>query len=325
MELNNVKLITPYGTVILNGTITDSGGNFKLTANDHEFSNEAADLIGRTYAASQIFFAEDIDITDLELDDDIIDELVEVVASASYNNVSKALAIKQFTGADLSKIFEYPSGEFVINNAEYLVLDDAEATKKAREAIRDYLNEIDLDSFAEIIRRYAKDNFVDPQWFEEAMVISSKSYARDIQYEYAEKPYLNRLHKEMVELGIMDEPEWPEEPEKDQEDYDEAYEEWEAAAKEYIAELKDEIKNKIDEFTEKRIESEDSYTGSINNSNSWYHLLKDTGIIDVDKLVDWILSEDGRGTWLANYNQIENEETVTYKGETKTYYIYRIS
>lgn len=383
MKLNNIDLITKQGTVTLNGELKGSNGNYSLEVDDYEFSDKAANLIGGVYEASQIFFVDEIDLTDEVIDDDIIDELIEIMAQGSFNNTAKAIAIKEYTNSEFSDISEVSDTEFTVNgDGEYFVMTDDEADEAAKEGALNSIEEFGLDGFSPWAKNYALENFVDTDWFDDAMKESYENYAYDIQSESASEPYVNRLHEEMVELNIMDEPEWPEEPDEDdftheredwddtdwaaeepeesdfdteeefnsayekwedekdelekehddeqdrleeeaQEKYDAAYEEWENETEKYRSELESDVENNIEEFVDKKIDGEDGYEWWNDNIGGAEKVVKDNGLLDEEAFAEWLIDQDGRGSFIANYNGQENEETVTYKGDTETFYIYR--
>lgn len=100
---------------------------------------------------------------------------------------------------------EILSGTHVeINGQEYMALTEDEAKEEFIRHQEDLLDEMGLGAFSEWARNHILENFVDKEWFDEALRESCEGYAEDIKHEE------NRLQEEMEERGCDTEEEFVE-------------------------------------------------------------------------------------------------------------------
>jgi hypothetical protein len=362
-------------------TITTNYGSIEYDDIDFDdISEEAADYFKRAKDAAELFFSDEIDLHEFDDNADIIDEIAEtVIAENKFDDPMRAIALAQHTGSDLDAIDQEDDERFKEAGNEYLVLTDDEADEKALEYEKNLLEDIGIEG----MDKYVYEDYIDADWFNNAMHEYNEGYAWDIKEESASSDtYVNRLHEEMVERGVMDEPEWPdeddfthereeyereefdeEEPDENDfesdDEYAEAYSEWEDAqtefeteqddaydefeaeqdrleeeaqeefenaTEEYRSELESDVEYNIDEFAEKLDADYDDgieYWESNFGSEDVTRIAIDQGLIDFDGLAQYIIDSDGRGSVLNHWDGNEDEETVRFKGETETYYIYR--
>lgn len=248
-----------------------------------DLSKETLSFIEKQKEAAEIFFGTEIDLTDADIRfDEEIKELAEVaIAENKYTYPEKAFALAEHTDETFEVIEEAPSNPdmFEIGSDTYYVLTDEEADDYAKERVTDLLDDIGIEGLSESAKEYIYANFVDTKWFDEAMAEHNDSYTYEIKEERSSDKdvYVNRLHEEMVERGIMEEPEWPEEdeyeredfvrevfsePEPDADDFDSddeysvAYDAWEERESDFEAE-QDRLEEEWDEEQD-RIENENS-------------------------------------------------------------------
>ncbi len=281
MKLENIELITPMGTMILDGELSGSAGNYSFEMDDFEFTDTVSNLIGGVFEASLLFFSDEIDLTNdtLEIDEETLEELFELLTQSKFDEPLKALAVHQHTGAEWSDIEE--NGEnFEADGEEYLVITDEEADEQATQRAKDLIDDIGLEGFTEFAQDHAKEHFIDTDWFDEAMKESSESYCYDIKDESASDSdtYVSRLHEEMVEGGTMNEPEYPEEPEEDEYSHDR------------------------EDFDSEDIDSEEPEEGDFDTEDEWQ-----------DAFDIWeTKKEEAEGEWDEEQDRLETETQEEY-------------
>lgn len=212
-----MEIITKYGSIDYDDL------------DEFDLSKETLEFLERQKNAADVFFATEIDLTDMDSEfDEQIQDLAEVaIAENKFSEPAKAFALAENLGEELSDIEEdrYRSTNFHTSGAEYMVLDEDEADEAALESAIDMIRDIGIDGFSDGFKDYIYSNFVKTEWFDEAMDEYNRSYADDIKNDTSSNDdvYVNRLHEEMVENSIMDEPEWPgerDEFEFEREDYE---------------------------------------------------------------------------------------------------------
>jgi len=349
-----------------------------------DLSKETIAFIEKQKEAAEIFFGNEIDLIDVDIKfDEEIKELAEVaIAENKFTNPAKAFALSEYTEEPLTDIEEasYNEGEFNIGDDHYLVLTDEEADAYAKDRVKDLLDDIGIEGLSESAKEYIYENCVDTKWFDEVMAEHNDSYAYEIKEESSsdENVYVNRLHEEMVERNIMEEPDWPEEEDYESEDfvreefselepdaddfdtdeeYSDAYDEWEQREKEfdeeqdrleeewdeeqerleednsnrfddavdeYRYELEHEVENKIDDFVESlNNDYEDGidYFRQNFGSEEVERIAKEQSLVNIDEAVDYIIEVDGRGFSIAPDGE-EDSIIIDYKKEKYEFYVY---
>lgn len=216
------------------------------------------------------------------------DGIEETEPETEYDD--KVIALASFLGIDPSDVEENSWG-YEADGGEYVVYDDSEADQAAIDSVKSLIDDIGIGGFNINI-----EDFVEQDWFVEAMDESARSYAEDIKSEGA-TGYVNRLHAEMVERGIMEEPE---------EDYDEA-------------QLESEVEDNFEAFIESYNDDygSDGIKWFIDNfgEDEFNNVVKNNGLIDEDAVAQYVIDVDGRGHVLNSYDGSEEE--------SNGYYIYR--
>lgn len=197
---------------------------------------------------------------------------------------------------------EYDENTFVTDNEyveeEYLVFDDYDdAEEAAKQDVLSLFDDLGLDSFTESARSYIIDNFMDRDFFSDALKENFENYADEIEDEN-DYEYENRLVKECVDAGIITE----EEAENEEYDMGELKEK-------YVDYYCDDWKGKeADYFIDNFGSLDEAFGRDIVESN-----------LDLNAMAEWAVEEDGVAHFIARYDGKENEHE--YDGTT--YWIYR--
>jgi len=218
-----ISIEMPNGRVYeLAGTISGSSGNVNFIP-EMDLSDELIERLESAYNQKELFFQDHILFNDDNIDEDLLEELQQHLGLEDFSEPIRVLALKEFLQEeDIREIDEKSYDAYEYGKDEYLVLTDDEAEEKAKENVQDYLNDAGFEGFTDFAQSYAMDNFVDTDWFDDVMKESHESIAYDYQQETPSDPdtYVNELHSEMVSDGIMNEPDYPEEPEESDYEYE---------------------------------------------------------------------------------------------------------
>lgn len=187
---------------------------------------------------------------------------------------NKITTLAEFLGVSETEItqneYEYNENIFTYNNEEYLVLTDDEAGKEFYDYQLSLFDDMGIQSYSEWAQEYILDNFVDSEWFEDAMKESYESYCNDIGNESSSNDeYENRLQEEMKESDCDD-------------------------VEDYIEHLCEGYDNGIEWYI------------SEFGKESFSNVAKENNLFEIDNIIEWLDREDGRGC-LASYDDIENE------------------
>lgn len=198
----------------------------------------------------------------------------------------------------------YDSDLFECANMEFWVFDDHdEAEEKAVEQVKDLLDDIGYTSIE------GWEDYVDEEWFEEAMRESYDSYAEDIENEGSDE-FENRLVEECYERDLIDDADF---------DDDENGEPDHMSCRVDFYKLQEMLADDCvdDEMSHYRYASawymdnfgEESFNDAVENNN----------LIDEDEISEYVVRSDGAANTLSSYDCEENE----YDFEGTTYWIYR--
>jgi hypothetical protein len=194
---------------------------------------------------------------------------------------SKIIALLKFLGEsnNVDEIIIGSNNRIEIDSEEYLVLTDSEADEEFSHHQDDLYDEMGINSLSDWAFNCAISDFVDKEWFEEAMKESYESYVNDIESESSSSDeYENRLEEEIAENSA-----------ENKEDY-------------------------IDFLCSVHDSAIDWYEESF-GKEALTQVIIENDLIDKDALFSWIKTQDGRGSSLAGYDGVENEQNG--------YYIYR--
>mgnify|MGYP001409904524 CR=1 FL=1 len=210
----------------------------------------------------------------------------------------------------------YGLDSFECDGGEYLVADSySDAEEAAKDSIKDLFDDIGIEGF----NLGSIESFVDSRWFEEAEKEMHESYVYDIKDETSsdEDLYVNRLHEELCDNGLMDPLELPTEPERDdfedESDYDSAIEDWENECESIRNRAESEAEDKMYDLSDNMM-SNDSIEYYIDNfgESEFNDVAKRNDLFDIDAIAQYVLDTDGVGHILAGYDGNEYEQNGCY-------------
>ena len=163
------------------------------------------------------------------------------------------LQVKVMEGSEIRVLNE---NTFEVDGAEYLVLTEDEREKGFKAYQESLIEDMGLESFAEWAQDYIIDNFVDDEWFMEAMREHFEYYISDINEEPADdEKFENRLKEEIFAVACEDE-----------EDY-----------LNYLCDLESPIEYFLNNF----------------GKNEFSKTVKENDLINWDDVINWVAREDG--------------------------------
>lgn len=183
-------------------------------------------------------------------------------------------------------IFEVDEG-----SREYLVVTEDEAREEAKESILSLIDDLGLQSFTKSAIDYIVDNFVDRDWFEDALRELEESYVEDIEEEtYGQDKYANRLIEELVDAGILDDEDLVPEDEDDEDSLLTYDGDLDSLKEEYVEHLLygagDPVEYYIDNF----------------GHEDFKDVCEQNNLIDWDAVADYCIDEDGIAHNLSTYD-----------------------
>ena len=202
--------------------------------------------------------------------------------------------------------YEDALGKNITYNAEdWYVFDDYDnAVSAAEEDSRQLIDDIGITGinfdYLGGIERY-----VDEDWFRDAERESFEFYCEDIATE-GDNTYDNRLVQECYDAGVIDDDDFEKDEDGDP-DYNECLLDENELTDRYVGYHLDSIDDFIEEF--KFQFGEDEFNRAVIDNN----------LINIDELVEDIVSTDGPANSLARYDGNE----IEYPFDGITYYMYR--
>lgn len=247
--------------------------------------------------------------------DDIELALAMFCIEEQYGTYLEALEANGYEEADretYAEALEAVSNEFFIDHEydncyslsgeEFLIFDDYD---EAKSAAIDSAKEIIDDCGYECVNGW--EDYVDEEWFKDAIRESFESYAEDIEEEF-DSTYGNRLVQECYDRDLIDDDDF-----EVDENGDIDYTECTVDSYKLQERLVDDL-------------CSDAFWGGaasyyIDNfgEESFNYAVKENGLIDEDALAEYCVDADGVAHFLASYDDEENE----FEFEGVTYYIYR--
>lgn len=217
--------------------------------------------------------------------------------SVSLEDAFEEVATRFYVNSEYDSVYECDDMEFYVFD-DY---DDAEA------AAADYVSQLIDDIGIGEMRLW--DDYVEEDWFEEAMRESYEAYAEDIESE-SDDTYGNRLVQECYEADVID---------------DECFETDEDGNPNYEECILD-TDELIDRLATYICEDNMKYYGC---ASAWYRadfgddqfsdVVKEYDLVDIDKYAEFCVNVDGVAHFLASYDGNENEFDLN----GSTYWIYR--
>lgn len=181
---------------------------------------------------------------------------------------------------------------------EYLILTDEQADDKCYEEIQYLIDDVGPDA----INGY--ENFIDEHYFDDEQQQSVQNYCYDISNE-KDKDFGNRLVKECYENNLIEDADFEQD-----EDGDVIYDQCKLN--------NDEL---IQSYVEWRCDQQNSLDYMLEIDTPKDLIKYNPNCLNMDDLVNYVISSDGRGHILSSYDG--KEDWIQYQGEE--YYIYRIN
>ena len=176
------------------------------------------------------------------------------------------LQVEVMEGSEIKILNE---NTFEVDGAEYLVLTEDEREEEFKAYQESLIEDMGLESFSDWAQDYIINNFVNDEWFMEAMRESFEYYISDINEEPADdEKFENRLQEEISEYDCETE-----------EDY-----------LNYLCDLESPIEWFLSNF----------------NQNEFNATVKEHDLINWEDVINWVAHEDGYGC-LAAYDAEELE------------------
>ena len=176
------------------------------------------------------------------------------------------LQVEVMEGSEVKVLNE---NTFEVDGAEYLVLSEDEREKEFYNYQESLIEDIGLNSFTEWAQDYIINNFVNDEWFMDAMVEYYGDYILGLNEELADdEKFENRLEEELANYNCEDE--------------------------EGLLDYYCSLEEPTDWF--------------LNNSgqNEFNTIVKENNLINWDDVIDWVAREDGYNC-LATYDGEELE------------------
>ena len=199
---------------------------------------------------------------------------------------------------DLFEAFEvedYSTDMYTCNGNTYYAFDDFD---QAKEVAVDQVRDLIMTEGFTFINGW--EDYVDEEWFEDAMMEMNEGYAADFATE-GSSTYDNRLVEEFYDRGLIDDSDFREDEDGEIDYTDCVYDDYKL--EEMLAEdlYDDDMRHYgsasawyIDQF------GQESFDTVVENNN----------LIDVDELAEYVVRSDGPENTLASYDGNENEQDV---------------
>lgn len=188
-------------------------------------------------------------------------------------------------------VSDWDSNLFINDDKEYLVLTEDETYDYTKEYIENLIDELGLDSFIPSFQDWIIDYAIDEFHFNEYYNESNDYYIDDIEQEPSSEGYENRLIDEMVDNGLLD---------------DDDFEEIDGV-KCVVTKKGDYLKEIYKDYLMDTLEDPVRQYESDFGKEELYRFAKESNSIDIDKIVDECISQDGDAHFLAGYDGKEIE------------------
>jgi len=304
--------------------------------NDKNVSKDLNNLLD----AAEIFFQDEITTYD---NDDLGERLFGAWAR-TFDEPMRVAAIQLFLDCPFTSIEKSDWGDHnydVDGEGSFMILTDEEADKEHEEYEKNLIEDIGVRGAfsAEKVDEFLdNDDLIDNEWFRGYMEDSNYDYAKEIQYEgeddLASTGYVNRLHEELCQNGLMEEPEWPEDQEPQKVDfkttaeYIDAHNDWFENLESIIQKYKNEAEAKIQDYA-------DFMSKDYDNPGEWFRdhfgdeeykdRVDEEELWEIDAIVKYMLESGDldRGS-IASYDNVENDQFVELDGKKENFFIYQM-
>lgn len=229
-----------------------------------------------------VFYYEDMqgNVVDKLIDEYSIDrEYAEAVANMMDE--------QNFSLDDIHSCSErrYGSGvEVEIGNQEWLFLDDTEADMEAERSIQDLIDDVGVTYIN------GWEDFIDSDFFDDAMEESHRFYAEDIANE-SSREFENRLVEECYTNGLIDDDDFAKEDEEsDAPDYNEC-----------LLDENELIDRLVDDMNSRERDSVEWYRINFGDKQLSEMAIQNNAV-NMDELIQYVIDSDGRGHILSSYD-----------------------
>ena len=201
---------------------------------------------------------------------------------------TRAKALAEYLNVDVDELTEgYDETMIETSDGEsYMVLTDDEADEATREDIENCIDEMGLESFTEEFQEWIVDNALDTDFFDDCLRDDTAFYMEEMEQE-DDTEYENEMVAELVRGDYLSEDDFDEDGLVDRDAY-------EVAKDRYFDDQVDQDAYQwyVDNFGKEEVEKL-VRTGDIT--------------LDIDKVVEACIDEDGRGHFLSSYDGEEIE------------------
>lgn len=304
-----MKIKTQYGEIDSNHPLM----------NDKTISKDLNNLLD----AAELFFQDEV----TTYHDEELGQKIFTAWAGTFDAPMRVGALQLFLDCPFSDIEKSDWGTFtydVDGFGSYMILTDGEADKEHREYEKSLADDIGIRGMfnTNVIDQILEEpDLVDVEWFRGYMEDSNWEYANDIQHEsnFPQSDYVNRLHEELCQNNLMEEPEWP-----TYEDGPEHEEEVEKLRQQYEEEAESKIQDYAD-FMSKDYENPGQWFKDHFGDEEFKDKVDDNDLWEVEKIIDWAIDMGyaERGN-LASYDGVENDQYIEMNGKKENFFIYQV-
>lgn len=246
--------------------------------------------------------ADDIDLNNCTYEDESTKySYVESVKQCNHKPLKeeftedeKIEALAKYLNVSSDTIRNIGGDEYESSEGDYLILDGDEAYYLASDYIREFIDELGIGGFSEDFQEWIKGNALDSEWFEDAMRESNEYYVEDIESENDSK-YGNRLIQEMYDAEILTDDDFVDDDgDIDYTQLDESVD-FEDKKEAYIDYLCDRYEDAIEWYSDN------------SGDRELTEVVKTQNVLDVDKVVEEVIDQDGIANSLSTYDGEEIE------------------
>jgi hypothetical protein len=287
--------------------------------NDKTVKSDLDNLVN----AAELFFQDEI----TTYDDDDLGQRIFTAWAKTFDEPMRIAAIQLFLDCPFNIITASDWGNHnydVDGEGTFMVLTDKEADEEWFEYEKSLIDDIGVrGAFStEMIDQILEDpELVDVEWFRGYMEDSNYEYANDIQHEsdFPQSDYVNRLHEELCQNDLMEEPEWPR-----YDDSEEHLEQVEKLRQKYEAEAESKIQEYAD-FMSKDYENPGEWFKDHFGDEEFKDKVDDNELWEVDKIIKWAMDNSMiERSALASYDNVESDQYVELDGKKENLFIYQM-
>lgn len=229
-----------------------------------------------------------------DMQGNVVDKLIDEysIGREYAEAVANMMDEQNFSLDDIHSCSErrYGSGvEVEIGNQEWLFLDDTEADMEAERSIQDLIDDVGVTSIN------GWENYIDSDFFDDAMEESNRFYAENIANERSRR-FENRLVEECYDNGLIDDDDFDKqrefgiEEETDEIDYDNC-----------LLDNDELIDRLVDYMNSRERDSVEWYRSNFGNEQLSEMAIQNNAV-NMDELIHYVIDSNGRGHILSSYD-----------------------